>query len=419
MSIEVKSIICPQCGSSDVKLSSDGKNGTCNSCGSSFVIQEENPFQDLFQALLNRKRGEEKGELSKIILKDTISKEEFLRKAWISFADEDAPFDVFEGNFGEIRQTERQVYCETARADLSYTATIGVDRQEEYTDYEDYWEEIPFVNEKGEREVRKEKRQRMVTKTRTVTDWTPGVSNTFSFTSATAVSNIPGDGVDVELFKKCLPSKLENAVIFPTEEEAAKMQVSGDVMDDVKDNHKRNVERTLDNILPGDHQKDVTYRFELSDRSGIVFSAKEYEASISYGGSEYKKHAFCFGSLNVAGDKIHNEKSLESEKKKRRENADNLFWEKTKVLQFINLGLLALSIIFSLFVPVVVLDVIVFAIAAAYFIIVNRKVNKQRDEIDKAASNEIAAFEKEYLKKQRALLNGKLSSLGLNPIQDN
>ena len=37
------------------------------------------------------------------------SKEEFIRSAWIQLANEDAPIDIFEQDFGEVKEREHQI----------------------------------------------------------------------------------------------------------------------------------------------------------------------------------------------------------------------------------------------------------------------------------------------------------------------
>ena len=39
MAIDIKTVICPQCGSTDVDMTSDTQ-GVCNSCGAKFTVQQ-------------------------------------------------------------------------------------------------------------------------------------------------------------------------------------------------------------------------------------------------------------------------------------------------------------------------------------------------------------------------------------------
>lgn len=88
--------------------------------------------------------------------------------------------------------------------------------------------------------------------------------------------------------------------------------------------------------------------------------------------------------------------------------------------------MLSLSIIISIYVRSTALVVIAFAIAVAFFVFNTIAVNKAESaEIKKATDEieteklkvniEIVNYSKNYKKKQREVLDSKLSSLGLKP----
>ena len=84
-----------------------------------------------------------------MILKQRIKSKhatnEFLRTVLIDLAKDDSPADIYDADFSKVEVVPHEVYLEALDADLSFTATIGFDRQEPYTDYETYTENVPYT----------------------------------------------------------------------------------------------------------------------------------------------------------------------------------------------------------------------------------------------------------------------------------
>ena len=47
MAIDIKTVICPQCGSTDVDMTSDTQ-GVCNSCSAKFTVQQRIETQNVY-----------------------------------------------------------------------------------------------------------------------------------------------------------------------------------------------------------------------------------------------------------------------------------------------------------------------------------------------------------------------------------
>ena len=178
---ETTKISCPSCGSDDVILD----NGTieCRDCGAETPLEEaQYQFSEQVTEVLD-----DDGDLStKVRIVSNFSEDDFVRKSWIALANEDAPLEVFDENFGEVIQSEREVVIDSVAVNVSYQVSVGYDRQEPYIAYETYYENEPYITTESyydstlkctrTREVTKYRsvaKQRQVTKYKTVTDWSP------------------------------------------------------------------------------------------------------------------------------------------------------------------------------------------------------------------------------------------------------
>lgn len=125
MAIEIKSLCCPQCGSTDVVMESDSK-GRCEACGSSFLVKSS--------AETNQKDEDEGIDIypATIKYKPEHTASDFIRRAWISFYHDDAPEQIFDENFDEVSVVEHQIVQEFISANVSYHVSIGYDSEEPY-----------------------------------------------------------------------------------------------------------------------------------------------------------------------------------------------------------------------------------------------------------------------------------------------
>ena len=177
-------------------------------------------------------------------VKKEIDKDAFLRELLVILGkDEDTPVDIVDVQFGEVRESFQETFICTASVTGVCTASIGYDRIETYTEYEKYREKV------GDSYV---ERTRPVTKTRTVTDWTPFQEH-YSGEYTTAEENCDNDlFTHYEVLGALRSIKDENVVMegVATVNRSALIRALAEC--------EYRVER--DKVsLPGDRQKDVKY----------------------------------------------------------------------------------------------------------------------------------------------------------------
>lgn len=442
MAIDVKALVCPACGSPEVEMISE-ERGVCKACGVQFAVHP--------QDIIVQGEGNENGENEKIIvtkIEPKYSKDEFIRKAWIALAKENAPIEVFKGNFGEVSIVEHEILSESLTESGTYTADIGYIRDEAYTDYEKYYEEVPYqttetyydynAHERKERTVtkyRKEERQRAVTRHRQITEWKP-FSGNYSEESVTFVENNQETYLDTMAFVKSLSNVDE--VADTSEYDRRDVYISNDALKAAYKEHTDNIRLRVDVSLPGDISKNLTLNpITISNQQKELFKVVEYEAPICFDGKNYTKRAFPFGDMYISGDEIENNEDPETIEENMREEQENIadekwqsidkrVWEKNKKSFFIAIALLLSSILTSCFIHVTFLVVLLFLAAGVYTIFSLLKIKKDKEEeykiIEKEIEedeekneSEIANYAETYIKREYEALNVKLLSLGLKP----
>ncbi|MFR6406359.1 MAG: hypothetical protein ACLUN6_03910 [Holdemanella sp.] len=196
MAIEIKTIACPQCGSTDVQMTcrSEGR-GAAAAALSSLSGREPTRKTCITRcmytqtAILLKKRFlPQNGDLSGVF------KDQFIRKAWITLAAENAPIEVFNETFRAAVKPIFRFSLIRFPLMLHYQASVGYDREEPYTDYEHIMSKSRISRTKSSGTTSRSKRkkdklpnikgskQRPVTKYKTVTDWsaTGGSHHTYS-----------------------------------------------------------------------------------------------------------------------------------------------------------------------------------------------------------------------------------------------
>ena len=476
--IEIETITCPQCGSSDVSMSTETQ-GICNVCGAQFVVQPGFENQNIYNETTIYYGQEDKSNISETAYYEIIpeySEKDFLRASWISLAKEDAPLDIFECDFTDIEINDHQIFLEEISADTSYVADIGNDREEPYIDYETYedyelHDKIEYYTEGfGDQKKEKQrivqekipvKKQRQVTRYRTVTDWTP-TSGTLNASSSVMIENIDGLPLDESRYLQSKKGASDNSIIALSEDLKKQIEISESTRKSVDSEHNSNLTEEVYYYLSGDHKRNLNVQIKkITSSSSTLTVAKEYSANMKYNNTTYKKYAFPFGKImSVGGDTIRNSQSLESVKQEKNnelkrwigEKTDELnaykqneiedvgkrVWNKTKVISILTFALLVGSIVVSVFVHYLAIVIGLFAVAAAAFVfntIVERRETKAerevcKERISKAASqseteinnekkkvaDEISNYSANYKIKQTELLNNKLVSLGLEPV---
>ena len=447
MAIDIKGITCPQCGATDVVMTSDTR-GACKVCGAQFTVQ---PVDEGIHIHLDGLGKQDDDGCLKAEIKPIFTKEQFLRDAWIALAAEDAPMEVFSEDFGEVQEIAHQILIHKIAVDVDCQASVGYDRQEPYIDYETYYEQEPYIDYERqynstrqaweERQVtkyRKVAKQRQVTKYKTVTDWSAW-SGSHSMDSIAVEENLEGRVLYDNLFVDSFTSMKKDSAVPVTGEAAAKMQVSKQALDRANNQHRNNITNSVKRIVPGDHYRDLSWQVRHEREDVSLFNTTEYVATIIFEGDEYTRRAFPFGFMTVGGDEIVNDVSLDSavtkmqdemkeNTRKRWKAAEANTARATRAISLLTIVFLLASILVSFLIRSTFLVITMLVVAVTFFVINEIVVRKKDSEESALAYKEIQAeeagaraeindYSKAYKAKLLNVLNGKLQSLCLDPAE--
>ena len=455
MAIDVKSLLCPQCGAAEVEMISDTQ-GVCNYCGAKFTVQPriENVTKEIH---IHPTKISGKKESNKSEILPSFTQKDFLRNAWIALAKEGAPLDIFSEDFSEVTTINHEIVIDKIDAEVSFSASVGYDREEPYIDYETYYEDEPYLTTESyydreaqktrTRQVTKYKRvakKRQVTKYKTVTDWSP-ISNKCRIDNYTAVENSENVQLDSSRFFDAFDQANVLTEIVPvTAEKAAQMQVSDYAKEQALSEHMDHFDFHLRHcgVVPGDHIKNLRFSIVKKYKSSAdLYEVPEYESQISFRGKTYKKKAFPFGEeLAVYGSSVSEEDGLAQFVEQKKQVSSGKTLKASKAIEqkekacvftsaFLSIGLLLASIVLSILVQYYTPLLIGFGVAAAFFVsslIFEKHFSEKADaEMDRISKNEkdilqkeIDSFTAEYRRKQRKALDSKFSALGLAPLSE-
>ena len=417
MALNIKSITCDRCGSSDVSIVSD-ELAVCNSCGSHIAVRPDNIYVQV---------GGEESESQELFHAEMIperSEKDFQRAVLIYLAANDAPADVFDGDFGKIGRVRHQIVSESINYKASYNARIGMDRQEPYIAYETKYESVPYV-ENGVTKYRSQPVEKQVTKYRTVTDWTP-VSGVHAGESSAFAENLPGLELDKIAFSKSVAGA-GNGWVKPIVSDDT---VSPQARLDLDMDHRMKCWKDIYFKLRGDHRDlgdpSIT---DVEVKSVGILNASAYTLSIEYAGEDHVYTAFPIGAMAISGDPIKNEKGADSIRSEsdakcseREKQVESDIWKGASFLSFLTIGLLVLSIILSATVSSYFPIIAAFAAAALAFVFCEIRIYSVRNRAKESAEEDIARIKAEAEKSitdHRSMLlnalNTKLGALGLEP----
>ena len=455
MAIEIKSLVCPQCASSDIRMESETQ-GVCQACGARFTVQQQSNPQNVYNEVhvhLKSKKPAKKESCDKLEIVPEYTKEEFIRKAWIQLAKEEAPLEVFSGDFDSVTQKKHQVVIDTVTVDVKYQGSAGYHRQEPYLDYETYYEKEPYLTTESyydsttrttrTRQVTKYQtveKHRPVTRYQTVVDWSP-TSGHQRAESTVFAENLPHVSFDEGTFYASYKDLQESSLKPVSDEVAQTMVVTEKTRKIIEDEHADEIFWSVERSLPGDdHQRlDWEIAKEISSSTRIV-NLVEYRTSITYNGVKYKRYAFPFGSMVVEGDPIEDKSRPVSVTEKIKSDFFSMSTSKERktdrMVDGVSVGIVLLtillligSILVSCFVRVreAVVGCFIAAVVAFFSgILIDFVFDKVAHRITKSfinaemkrAMSEISDYSEDYEKKVWEALNLKLESLGLRPATD-
>lgn len=343
-------------------------------------------------------------------VKKEIEKETFKRELLIKLGKhKDTPIDIVNIKIGEVRECIKEVMVCTAFVSGTCTSSIGYDREEPYTDYETYKEKI------GDTYV---KRQRAVTKYRTVTDWRP-FNTDFSGKATYAVDNID----EVRSYRgnatHALKTISNSSIVEKGDAVINRNALSRAISECELDVKIYNVK------LPGDKQKDTRYQCSSDIESVNCYKLPYYEVSFDYEGKEYSASGFACGDLSVHYDVPVKEKEantnpevdVELEAKQMTEELD----KNTKMAWKVFFGILAFGAVVCFILKFCwIWPVSVVALICAC--IINKKYNVEYNScVNMLALNYAKMKSQEQATRMRAkidALNKALTSHGYNVLSD-
>ena len=381
---ETTPVVCPQCGSTDIALQSSDL-GKCKHCGTTVVLPKKEQNVTVVNNFVVSNNAENSANYYTIKPERTL-RDEFIREAYISLAKQRiTPVDISDSKFDVVKDSVEQYIEVDSTANITYSATIGYDRQVEYTDYDSTG--------------------RAVRKTKTVTDWKPFsgslVKENVIFVGNDDKSTLEGD------FEYALKSAQSSSVIpydgtskvnvaplppNPNVVEAAKLLS----IEDAKFSAKAN--------LPGNHCKDFHAAGSATVNSVNSYTAPRQGAKYTYGARHYECSSFAFGNFRMHGTCPDDSKSIHTLVEKK---TNPLLWTSlalailTLIMTIVactcNLGSGVVGGIVAIVVPMIVMAVM-FAVS---LIAISKKYKKLISQ---------AQYEKV------ARTNAKLRSLKLEPM---
>lgn len=225
------------------------------------------------------------------------SKEQFIRAAMIKLASNpETPVDVVKADFGEVKESVKEVILCAGHVEADYTASIGYDRQEQYETTESKrLDEGDWYTYKG---VQKRANHSGtyyvdVVKTRTVTDWHP-----YS-------GHIEGDAVGAAINgdEECSAKRLIEVVKETKDEsvvEGGEAVLSPYGLEEVKEDCRAVVEARIE--LPGDHRRNFNSNASVDVNTLECWKLPFYEVEYTYKGKQYKVADYACGDFEIEAE---------------------------------------------------------------------------------------------------------------------
>ena len=232
-----------------------------------------------------------------VTVKKEHTKEQFLRAVMIKTAsDLKTPVDVVKADFGEVKESVKEVILCGGQVESDYSASIGYDREEEYRTTE------RKQLSAGDWYTRDGVRKRAdysggytvdVIKTRTVTDWQP-YSGHIGGEAVCVAMNGEEKYNETRLVEVIKSVKKENV------EEKGEAAVSSYGLKEAKDNCRHVVEEKIE--FPGDRMKDFHSNATVQVNVLECWKLPYYEVEYTYKGEKYKASDYACGDFRVEAE---------------------------------------------------------------------------------------------------------------------
>lgn len=330
-------------------------------------------------------------------VKKEIEKETFLREALIEIAkSSEAPIDVVNSQFGEVRESVKEIMVCSAHVESDYTASIGYDRKEQYQTTES-----KYVTEGGWYTCDGVKRRASHSgtykvdciKERTVTDWQPYSGHIAGDETRAEMNGCEGPSIDI--------GRALNTIKSESIVEEGYAEVDESSLIKVKSSCKFYVEQGI--RYPGDHHKDMRSTATVDVENLSCYIVPFYEVEYTYNGKQYKVEGFACGEPIVAAQTPPNDVDIvevaerDTKKYKIARIAGWGSFAGTYVLSWI---MFAIGVYWTWFIPTIAL------VAAIVLHIVH----------DKKYSEKLRSLKEDNIKLKREELSRALSKVGYAPL---
>ena len=434
MTAGLQPIVCPQCGAKDVSVFDSW--GKCPYCGVSFVIPHDPAssgeekkcglIDDLFQ---NKQTSLESFKTVNRIASE-VTRDDFVRAVYMKLARERAPLAVFDQDVKRIAVKEKQILTNMISTDLSFSASIGYDREEAYIDTQTSVENRVHYNNQGERSgYSVSTREVPVTKFRTVIDWQVFQGNRPG-KSVVILDNLTGEYEDSDYVLNRVFNVKPESVSAVSPEEAASLVITAKARQAAVSKHKENLQSIIEEALPGDHYRDLDFQASVTDSTSALHLAEAWEGRVELNGKTYTEKAFAFGGAECYGDPVESENTPALIAERKQKAVSEEVRETVKMPAIVSILVSALAILLGIIfanvctegegvpVPLGVIQCVVFAVGLFFGIRCVRLNSAQLKQAPVRLLEETRRSYLDYLKNLWSALNQKFFSLGFPPITD-
>ncbi len=428
-------LICPQCGSSNIKMVSSTE-GYCLYCHTKVYKKQETNINTKNITIIKQGKDTSIYE-NKYRVNPEVSKEYIMKLMLEQLVKEDAPKSAFNFSFSALK-SENILFIESDKGyEVSFQARVGLDKKEPYIDYEYYYENVPVRSSNGTVTTQSVRKERPVTKYRSYIDWSPiggnTKANTVSFTS---------NEEKFDHYRKMAQKGLNSINESSLQKINDEFLMSDYATKNIELQEKNKIKAYIFTSLNGDHIDDI--EFEITSKTeveDIYYLTPLYSLSIECNGKTYTKYAFPFGDeISINGDEIFNEDSVlkyKENKYKEKDKKVNLIKKDTLKIIKINNILTSLGYI-SYFVLVIVLinlvnnstfttvisfvSLFILICAVIYLSIFKKKKNNisetKINEVIKETEDNILDYESERENSLQTILENKLEEFKIKNVID-
>ena len=277
----VKSLRCPQCGSTDIELTSL-QTGKCKHCGTTVLIEE--PKKEIINNININVKQADGNMLPFYEIKKEFDIKEFETQIFTRMTyDETTPTDILDADFSAPYEHNKFFVKHTGEVTLTYNCLAGYDRQEKYSEWSNASKSY-------------------VTRTRKVTDWKP-LSGTYTGKYDTILPLDKNNNLDDKLAAAQSLAVLD--CIKTVEKRVPVDGVDFDISNDKKDDAEYKIERDAASDckynIAADHVKDFNYSAIVNITETEFYKIPQYTVDYKYNDKNYQLHAFAAGKFHEYG----------------------------------------------------------------------------------------------------------------------